>query len=85
MDAAKKADVPVRGYVSCVLGCPYEGKIEPSKVAEVRPATKKKKKLFDCPKTKFLRFVGRLYLYFFVCLFVFLFVCFFIFFSFKFC
>jgi hydroxymethylglutaryl-CoA lyase len=25
----------VRGYVSCVLGCPYEGEIAPSKVAEV--------------------------------------------------
>lgn len=23
-------------YVSCVLGCPYEGHVEPSKVAEVR-------------------------------------------------
>lgn len=23
-------------YVSCVLGCPYEGHIEPYKVAEVR-------------------------------------------------
>lgn len=23
-------------YVSCVLGCPYEGQVEPSKVAEVR-------------------------------------------------
>jgi isopropylmalate/homocitrate/citramalate synthase len=25
----------VRGYVSCVLGCPYEGKVTPAKVAEV--------------------------------------------------
>ncbi|SOD96418.1 hydroxymethylglutaryl-CoA lyase [Caenispirillum bisanense] len=25
----------VRGYVSCVLGCPYEGEIAPAKVAEV--------------------------------------------------
>ena len=25
----------VRGYVSCVLGCPYEGEIAPGKVAEV--------------------------------------------------
>jgi len=34
--AAAKADgVNVRGYVSCVVGCPYEGKIEPSKVAQV--------------------------------------------------
>jgi len=35
MDAAKRAKVPVRGYVSCVLGCPYEGSISPQKVAEV--------------------------------------------------
>lgn len=25
----------VRGYVSCVIGCPYEGKIKPQKTAEV--------------------------------------------------
>ena len=24
-EAAKEVGVPVRGYVSCVLGCPYEG------------------------------------------------------------
>ncbi|KAM9786558.1 hydroxymethylglutaryl-CoA lyase, mitochondrial [Syngnathus typhle] len=33
--AAKEAGVPVRGYVSCVLGCPYEGKVPPEKVARV--------------------------------------------------
>ncbi|XP_007906951.1 hydroxymethylglutaryl-CoA lyase, mitochondrial isoform X1 [Callorhinchus milii] len=33
--AAKDADIPVRGYVSCVLGCPYEGMVSPDKVAEV--------------------------------------------------
>ncbi|MBI1365687.1 MAG: hydroxymethylglutaryl-CoA lyase [Alphaproteobacteria bacterium] len=27
VDAAKRDGVRVRGYVSCVLGCPYEGKI----------------------------------------------------------
>lgn len=32
---AKADNLPVRGYVSCVVGCPYEGFIEPSKVAEV--------------------------------------------------
>ena len=35
MEAAKKADIKVRGYVSCVLGCPYEGDIEPEQVALV--------------------------------------------------
>ncbi|KAM4625404.1 hydroxymethylglutaryl-CoA lyase, mitochondrial [Polymixia lowei] len=35
MKAAKVAGVPVRGYVSCVLGCPYEGKVAPEKVAHV--------------------------------------------------
>ena len=38
MQAAKAADVPVRGYVSCVVGCPYEGDIDPGKVAEVTAA-----------------------------------------------
>ncbi len=35
MQAAKQANIKVRGYVSCVLGCPYEGNIEPEKVALV--------------------------------------------------
>lgn len=35
MALAKKHQLPVRGYVSCVLGCPYEGHIAPQKVAEV--------------------------------------------------
>lgn len=33
--AAHKMALPVRGYVSCVAGCPYEGAIAPTKVAEV--------------------------------------------------
>ncbi|MDH3318367.1 MAG: hydroxymethylglutaryl-CoA lyase [Betaproteobacteria bacterium] len=37
-DAARAAGVKVRGYISCVLGCPYEGEIAPSKVAEVAQA-----------------------------------------------
>ncbi|UZF93419.1 hydroxymethylglutaryl-CoA lyase [Bosea sp. NBC_00550] len=32
---ARSAGVPVRGYVSCALDCPYEGEIAPSAVAEV--------------------------------------------------
>ncbi|XP_017268251.1 3-hydroxy-3-methylglutaryl-CoA lyase, cytoplasmic isoform X2 [Kryptolebias marmoratus] len=35
INAAKEQQIPVRGYVSCALGCPYEGCIEPPKVAEV--------------------------------------------------
>ena len=35
MAAADEAGVRVRGYVSCVLGCPYEGAVAPSAVAEV--------------------------------------------------
>jgi len=35
MQAAKAANVKVRGYVSCVLGCPYEGDIAPEQVAKV--------------------------------------------------
>lgn len=35
MTAAKDAGLPVRGYVSCVLGCPYEGEIDPATVLQV--------------------------------------------------
>lgn len=35
---ARQHGIPVRGYVSCVLGCPYEGRIAPEKVAEVAEA-----------------------------------------------
>ena len=35
MEAAKKNNIPVRGYVSTVLGCPYEGDIAPEQVAKV--------------------------------------------------
>lgn len=35
MEAAKEANIPVRGYMSCVVGCPYEGDIAPEKVLEV--------------------------------------------------
>jgi len=35
MTAAKNANIKVRGYVSCVLGCPYEGDIDPEQVADV--------------------------------------------------
>ncbi len=35
MAAAIKNNISVRGYVSCVLGCPYEGEIKPQAVAKV--------------------------------------------------
>ena len=35
MAAAQAAGVKVRGYVSCVLGCPYEGEVAPQAVADV--------------------------------------------------
>ncbi len=38
LEAAKKSDIRVRGYVSCVVGCPYEGEVKPEKVAEVAGA-----------------------------------------------
>ncbi len=34
-DAARAAGMPVRGYVSCVTDCPYDGPPDPRKVAEV--------------------------------------------------
>ena len=35
MAAAQQHGVSVRGYVSCVLGCPYEGQVAPEQVAAV--------------------------------------------------
>ncbi|BCO18768.1 hydroxymethylglutaryl-CoA lyase [Alteromonas sp. KC3] len=35
IEKAKALNIPVRGYVSCVMGCPYEGKIAPKAVADV--------------------------------------------------
>ncbi len=37
-DMAQSAGLRVRGYVSCVLGCPYEGEIAPEAVARVARA-----------------------------------------------
>ena len=34
-EAAAAADVQVRGYVSCVVGCPYQGEVPPDAVAMV--------------------------------------------------
>lgn len=33
--AAQSNNIKIRGYVSCVLGCPYEGEIKPMQVANV--------------------------------------------------
>jgi hydroxymethylglutaryl-CoA lyase len=38
MDAAQQQGIRVRGYVSCVLGCPYEGEVAPAQVASVAKA-----------------------------------------------
>ena len=35
VSAASALEIPVRGYVSCVVGCPYEGDIAPEQVAAV--------------------------------------------------
>ncbi|MGE4406989.1 hydroxymethylglutaryl-CoA lyase, partial [Pseudomonas sp.] len=35
LEAARANGIQVRGYVSCVLGCPYEGEIDPEQVARV--------------------------------------------------
>ncbi|MEW2911774.1 hydroxymethylglutaryl-CoA lyase [Leisingera sp. JC11] len=35
LEAAKGIGLPVRGYVSCVTDCPYDGSTPPEKVAEV--------------------------------------------------
>ncbi len=35
LEDGRKKNIPVRGYVSCVLGCPYEGEISATAVAQV--------------------------------------------------
>jgi hydroxymethylglutaryl-CoA lyase len=35
LEEARHIDLPVRGYVSCVIECPYDGKIIPAQVADV--------------------------------------------------
>ena len=35
VECALKHDIAVRGYVSCVVGCPYEGEIAPKAVAHI--------------------------------------------------
>jgi len=37
-EAAKAHGVRVRGYVSCVLGCPYEGDVDPARVRDAADA-----------------------------------------------
>jgi hydroxymethylglutaryl-CoA lyase len=38
LQAAKAAQIPVRGYVSCVLGCPFTGEVEASAVVRTAQA-----------------------------------------------
>ncbi len=35
IEAALRSGVRVRGYISCVLGCPYQGEVAPAAVAEL--------------------------------------------------
>ena len=35
MEMAKTNNIKVRGYVSCVMGCPYQGEIDPITVSKV--------------------------------------------------
>ncbi|WP_448326664.1 hydroxymethylglutaryl-CoA lyase [Sulfitobacter sp. M13] len=35
LEQARHVDIPVRGYVSCVVKCPFDGAVDPSKVVEV--------------------------------------------------
>ncbi len=38
ISAASALEIPVRGYVSCVVGCPYEGAVAPEQAADVAAA-----------------------------------------------
>ena len=33
--AATALDIRVRGYISCIAGCPYEGAVDPARVADI--------------------------------------------------
>lgn len=35
IEKSRQLNIPVRGYISCVLGCPYEGKVSPEQVVPV--------------------------------------------------
>lgn len=35
LEEARHIDLPVRGYVSCAIACPYDGPVSPAAVAEV--------------------------------------------------
>ena len=35
LEAARRANIPVRGYVSCITDCPYDGPVPPEHVAGV--------------------------------------------------
>lgn len=35
IQSAKQHDMRIRGYLSCVLGCPYEGEMDPEKVVSL--------------------------------------------------
>ncbi|MGJ8618091.1 MAG: hydroxymethylglutaryl-CoA lyase [Sulfitobacter sp.] len=35
LEEARHIDLPVRGYVSCVVACPYDGPVAPTQVAKV--------------------------------------------------
>ncbi|ROT78726.1 hydroxymethylglutaryl-CoA lyase, mitochondrial precursor [Penaeus vannamei] len=43
MDAARESGIRVRGYVSCVCGCPYEGPVDPKAVAKDPPDSENEK------------------------------------------
>ncbi|WP_076588804.1 hydroxymethylglutaryl-CoA lyase [Vibrio ostreicida] len=38
IDQARQHDIPVRGYLSCIIDCPYDGPTEPEQVADVARA-----------------------------------------------
>ncbi|QBD82498.1 hydroxymethylglutaryl-CoA lyase [Ktedonosporobacter rubrisoli] len=38
LDLARREDIPVRGYISTVFGCPYEGAVDPRHVLAVSQA-----------------------------------------------
>lgn len=56
--AALERGVKMRGYVSCVVGCPYQGPISPQNVLPVRDSTALSGFLLDGTFTALAAFMG---------------------------
>ena len=52
MEHAKKNNMKVRGYVSMVMGCPYEGEVKPEKVEKLVDNIEKVQRVYNYEKVE---------------------------------